>query len=201
MRTQSVKITYIQNGGTVLSKGRGILLEHKDDIAKRLGWKELKLPQGDEDGEDYILQPTFPVEDFARMALAQAAIAHTDWGPNYNTIRYVDAKGVQRLVAYDFDQCGFNTDEFTSEKESPPMFSAAAHLQDERIQEIISWRADAFKDENLDFEGATKKVAAELLKNETEVNAVIAKVELTPKGRRLIEKRIKHFLSELKKMK
>lgn len=101
-RAQLVKITYVDSAGKASKiKRYGILLEDTDEMAERLGGKELEVMNTSKD--------SISAKDEATMAMFEYMIANTDWTTEMlRNVKLVLPKGSAKAipVPYDFDFSG-----------------------------------------------------------------------------------------------
>ncbi|MFN7115897.1 MAG: hypothetical protein ACK4TA_03810 [Saprospiraceae bacterium] len=101
-RAQLVKVTYVDSQGKVSKLKRyGILLEDTDEMAERLGGKEVDIMNTSRD--------SISAKDEALMAMFQYMIANADWTTEMlRNVKLIMPKGSAKAipVPYDFDFSG-----------------------------------------------------------------------------------------------
>ena len=202
VRTRLLHVRLLDSSGQYLTEGTGILLEPTKTLEERLQLKEKKWET--EDGDEYILQAKFPVEEYTRQVLAQAMLGHTDWGPAYNTIQMVDSKTQHStLVGFDFDQTTIARIASGKAKDSSdPKFNQARFIStNANISEIKSWREDQYPNEKLNFNAAFQKMAAEFLVRKATVLDAVNTTPIESRAKAKILAHLEHFFNELAKVK
>lgn len=210
--TRLITINYVDLKYGQISKGFGILLENKKNLAKRYQVKAYKGKKADIEKKYFKPADQFPFDNFVYLTLANSMINNIDWRPLLNNILIKNKNKEYILVPYDLDKTGLVLDygEFVKAQDPKRKKWYKSHqsfFHQSRFPHYRSFR-NLEKNPHGDYKLDLKKIKDIYLKyaniiysKKDQVFSVLKKNRhfLVEKNFKLMNKRVDQFFNEIYK--
>jgi hypothetical protein len=201
-KVKLVKVNYIDLKYGPVSKGYGILLEHKKDMAKR---NKLSFPEGEyvDNLKEYI-SDEFPLDNYIQVTLANSMLNNWDWKPLINVLFLKNKEQEKVLVPYDFDRTGIAEDFERVQSKNEFYVDSQDYFNPSRFPQYVSINFLTKKNIEFDLKELKKlylKHAEGFLSKKEQVISVLHQYRhlLEPKNFDLINERLTAFFTALNK--